>query len=295
MAVRLCNFDDILKRSSAASYCGAFRFLTGKLERAHRKNKVEEEEGMIRSENPRTSKRGKWSLFFTVGCLVTSTSRSTGYYFGVRGDYTRKKVGDSIKPFLKDLKDNVGGVTLFSGYMYSPFSLSLAGQVYFGFQRQGDLVEKTVDKVTYKCQLWNRWNTGAEVLLGKSLSIITAYGLLGLQCSMVQMRGYKVENKNPKEISFYGKDAQTIENVSFAKLQPPRNFVLTPTLGGGIRLNIQTVFVGIEARHAFANDRKIHMKVSRASGNTVTSTAKKVDEKHKIGGTTFSLAVGVRL
>lgn len=230
--------------------------------------------------------------------FVSAGQCSTGYFIGLRGDFLSTTTVDKSKSFWdqEKVKTTPKGATLFTGYMYAPFGIALSGQIYMGFKTQGDFPSGTSGNVTRHHVLWNRWNAGAELLVGKSLAIVTVYGLAGGRVSFMQMRGSSVKKDSSTEILFYGKAKETIENVSFNKQQPPRNLVLNWTLGGGIRVALaRGLFVGFEARYAFGNTRPLYMKVTKAVDGS-TSSVQKTKETFTLGkGPVYSALLGITL
>lgn len=242
----------------------------------------------------------RWGLCCVTAAIlcVPAGHSALGYFVGVRGDMGSTKVVDESQHFWgqKETKFSPKGVTLFTGYMYSPFGLALSGQVYFGFRTHEDPKAVSDDKTARRPVFWSRWNCGAEVLVGKSLSLITVYGLAGTRLSFMQMRGSIMKKGDKEELLFYGKDKTTLEKVSFNKQQPPHNVVLNWTLGGGIRVTlVRGLFVGFEARYAFGNKRPLHMKVTTAENGQVGSV-QKIKETFTLGkGPVYSVLLGATL
>lgn len=254
----------------------------------------------------------------------------TGYYVGASVSLYRAKTTPNLGKGLlstfnaehlsKDFKENLCGVTLTAGYMYSVLkTFAFAGQVYFGVDgKKVELHDSWILKrdqdefsVRSNLDLRGRYRFGWELLGGMKLSSCLVYGLVGFQVRMMQTRGNLTlrpsDGHDEKAILFFGKDATTIENIEFAKLQPAHKVVFSPTVGFGARFYFlaNRFFVGAEGRYT---TRKRTLKAKYAyynsfspaahMGSRSTSTRERTDRlepEFKMRGWSASLTLGMRM
>lgn len=239
------------------------------------------------------------SFFFFMGGLASCAVSSGDYYIGIRGDGVRRSPSDSTKKFFNfnDAKFAWNGGTLFTGVMYSGLGMAISGRVFLGYRPQNADQPVTTDTETKKITLLNRWDGGAEILLGKKLAIFTLYGLGGVQTSPLQIRGYRTVKGEQREVFYYGgKGEPQIDDVKFPKQKSPRNWLFNFSLGGGVQVDLgQKMFVCAEIRHIFAHEKDLTANVSHAVDGKVESFAQKITQPFKRGDTRFSVGLGLHL
>lgn len=125
----------------------------------------------------------------------------------------------------------------------------------------------------------NRFGAGFEAQIGIPVSIGEIYMSGGVKIDFPKLRGDmslsgnlgtgkdKVEGH---ATVYFGKDAAQINTFSFPKQTQKRNWLLSPTVGGGVRFFLlDRVFVGVDAKYFIPRTKAIKARYSAAAKDPV--------------------------